>query len=191
MKMKHLSDYIQKVFPIEKNEIEAFCAKAVLRTFRKKEVFIQEGEVCRHLLFIHEGLFRYYYVLAEGDDLTKDFAVDKQNPFCTAYTSFITKEPSQIWIEALEDSSVWVWDESYVTPLFGSSPWVFFAKNMLETMYIRKEKKEFSFLRLTAEERYTQFLREFPQLSQRVPQYQIASFLGIAPESLSRIRKRR
>lgn len=191
MTFAKLIAYIQQIYPIEKEKIEAFAAKAKLRSLKKKELFISEGEVCRHLIFIQQGLFRYYYVLADGSDLTKDFAIDQQNPFCTAYTSFTTKEPSQIWIEAVEDSVVLQWDEPFIRQLFQTDPWVFFTKNMLESMYVRKEKREYSFLRLTPKERYQQFLKEYPQLSQRVAQYQIASFLGITPESLSRIRKRK
>lgn len=190
--LTRLMTFVQRVVPMDKTEIEAFASKATLRTFKKKEIFVGEEEVCRHLLFIHEGLFRYYYVLPEGDDLTKDFAVDQQNPFCTAFTSFITREPSHIWIEALEDSLVWMWDEAYVSSLFQNEPsWILFSKKMTERLFLRKEKREYSFLMLSPEERYQQFLKDFPQLNQRVPQYHIASYLGLTPESLSRIRKRK
>ncbi len=185
-----LASFVQKVIPIGKEEIESFAHQARLRVFKKNEIFIREGEVCSSLLFIHQGLFRYF-ILHEGKDLTKDFSVDQSNPFCTSFTSLMTKEPSQIWIEALEDSVVWVWEIADVLSFFEYQPiWIRFAKAMTERLYFRKEKKELAFLKLSALERYEQFLRDFPGLIQRVPQYMIASYLGLTPESLSRIRGR-
>lgn len=189
--LSKLTNYIKKIVNIDDSDIKSFASNATLRTFKKKEVFVSEGQQCHELLFIHEGLFRYYYVLEDGQDLTKDFAIETDNAFCTAYASFITGQLSMIWIEALEDSTVWVWQKDYVSDLFQRSPWIEFAKNMVDMIYLRKEKREYSFLLLTPEQRYHQFLKEFPQLNQRVPQYQIASYLGLTPESLSRIRKRK
>lgn len=190
--LARLITFVQHVVPISQEEIKIFTSHATLRTFKKKELFVKERDICRHLIFIHEGLFRYYYILPDGEDLTKDFAIDRQNPFCTAYTSFMTQEPSHIWIEALEDSLVWMWDEKYVSSLFQNElPWILFAKKMSEYLFIRKEKREYAFLLLSPEERYQQFLKDFPGLNQRVPQYHIASYLGLTPESLSRIRKRK
>jgi CRP-like cAMP-binding protein len=186
----NLVSFIKKVIHIDNGDIEAFALKASLQKFCKKELFIREGEVCNQLLFIHKGAFRYF-ILHEGNDLTKDFAIDNQNPFCTSFTSFITQKPSQIWIEALEDSIVWTWEEAYVSQLFQSHPgWTLFAKKMSESLYVRKEKRELDFLKLSSEERYQQFLIDFPQFHQRIPQYLIASYLGLTPESLSRMRAR-
>ncbi len=186
-----IHDFIQKKQSIGREAIDAFLSHGKPRHFKKKEVFIGEGDICTKLLYIKKGLFRYYYVLEDGSELIKDFAIDQQNPFCTAYTSFITHQPSQIWIDALEDSDVLIWTEDYISSLFNQSPWLEFSKKIVEGMFIRKEKREFAFLRMSPEERYKQFLQEYPRLDQRIPQYQIASFLGIVPESLSRIRKRK
>lgn len=185
-----LSQFVLRVAPVDKKEIANLAAKACPRQYKKNACFVEEGEVCQSLLFIQKGLFRYY-ILHEGNDSTKDFAVDHLNPFCTAYTSFMTQTPSQIWVEALEDSTVMEWQSRDVLELFETHPqWLLFAKRISQQLYIRKEKREFSFLKNSPEERYQQFLKEFPQLHQRVPQYMIASYLGIKPESLSRIRKR-
>jgi CRP-like cAMP-binding protein len=115
--------------------------------------------------------------------------VDKQNPFCTAFTSFMLEKPSDIWIEALEKCQVWIWNKADVQPLFQGHPaWMLFAKTMAEKMYFLKEQKEIEGLKYSAEERYRLFLTHFPGLTQRIPQYHIATYLGIKPESLSRIR---
>ena len=149
-----------------------------------------EGEVSQKLLFIEKGVFRYY-LLHDGKDYSKDFAIDCYNPFCTGYSSFIYQEPSLINIEALEESVVLEWNVKYINKLFRTYPWILFAKKMADSLYRRKEKREVSFLKDSAETRYNELLNEYPELIQRVPQYHIASYLGIAPESLSRIRRLR
>lgn len=189
--ISHLFSFVQNVVPtMLKEDVTAFSSKAKKREFQKGELFIREGMVCKQLLFIHRGLFRYY-LLHEGNDLTKDFAVDTLNPFCTAYTSFIFQKPAEIWIKAEELSEVLVWDSSDVLPLFEEHfKWLLFAKRMGEWLYSRKEQKEIELLKYSAEERYQHFLTDFPGLLQRVPQYHIATYLGITPESLSRIRSK-
>lgn len=172
------------------SDIEAFATKAKPRLIKKRDFFVKEGDVCDSLIFIEKGLFRYF-ILHEGNDTTKDFALDSANPFCTAFTSFMSQSPSQIWIEALEDSTVLEWKGKDVLTLFETHPkWLLFSKRMAEHLYFRKEKREISFLKSSPEERYAEFLKDFPLLNQRVPQYMIASYLGIKPESLSRIRRR-
>ncbi|MGZ6298633.1 MAG: Crp/Fnr family transcriptional regulator [Parachlamydiaceae bacterium] len=171
-------------------DIQLFSSLAQKQVFQKETRFVKEGEICHHLLFIHQGLFRYY-LEHEGNDITKDFAVDILNPFCTAYTSFMLQKPSEIWIEALETSEVWIWKRSDVLPLFQEHPlWSRLAKGMIDQLFFRKEKKEIELLKFSAEERYRHFLVDFPGVSQRVPQYHIATYLGITPESLSRIRSK-
>ena len=183
--------FIQKIIPaMPEKDIQMFFSKAKYSEFQKGELFVKEGAICSHLLFIHQGLLRYYF-LHEGHDFTKDFAVDTQNPLCTAYTSFMLQKPSEIWIETLEPCIVLTWHHSDVLPLFQDHPsWLFFAKKMADQLFYRKEKKELELLKYSAERRYREFLLDFPGLSQRVPQYHIATYLGITPESLSRIRSK-
>jgi CRP-like cAMP-binding protein len=176
----HLSTFIRTIYPVPESSIKSLIDKSKKRTFAKKELFAKEGQIFNELLFIHQG-----------NDFTKDFAVDNSNPFCTALTSFISSEPSEIFIEALEDSMVSFWDRSVVNSIMESSlQWAIFSKRIVEQLYVRKEKKEVAFLKLSAKERYLQFRSDFLELEQRVPQYIIASYLGIKPESLSRIRNR-
>lgn len=183
--------FIEKIIPVmPEKDIEMFFSKGHESDLQKGELIAKEGAICSHLLFIQKGLLRYYF-LHEGHDFTKDFAVDTQNPLCTAYTSFMLQKPSEIWIEALEPCKVLVWHHSDVLPLFQEHPiWMRFAKKMADQLFYRKEKKEMELLKCSAEERYQRFLQDFPGLSQRVPQYHIATFLGITPESLSRIRSK-
>lgn len=184
--------YIQTVTPtMSEKDIKLFFLKAQDLELQKGEIFVREGAICTQLLFIYKGLLRYYFY-HDGNDITKDFAVDTQNPFCTAYTSFMLQRPSEIWIEALEPCTFSSWHSRDVLPLFQDHPlWLQFSKTMADQLFYRKEKKEIELLKCSAEERYRRFLLDYPGLSQRVPQYHIASYLGITPESLSRIRSRK
>lgn len=184
-----LQNFIQKIVPdMPQDHIQSFAAKACPLEFQRDELFVKEGKVCDSLLFIHKGLFRYFF-LHEGQDITKDFAVDSLNPFCTAYTSFTLQKPSELYIEALESCHVWQWKRADLFPIFQEDLfWLRFSKRMAEQLFYRKEQKEMELLKYSAEERYRQFLSDFPGVSQRAPQYKIASYLGITPESLSRIR---
>ncbi len=186
---KKFQAYIIKMIPsMPEKDIREFFSRAKPKTLKKGELFVKEGVVCTHLAFIEKGLLRYY-LLHEGADYTKDFAVDLQNPFCTSYTSFMLQKPSAIWIEAAEPSQLLVWERSNVLPLFHEHPiWLRFSKGMADLLFYRKEKKEIELLKCSAEERYRHFLHDYPGISQRVPQYHIATYLGITPESLSRIR---
>jgi CRP-like cAMP-binding protein len=188
-KIERITRFIQRIVPIPNDEIAAFCEHAISKRFAKHEEFIRQGEVCEQLLFIHQGLFRYAF-LTQDNEHTKDFAVDTSNPFCTAFTSLMTKLPSQISIEALEETQASCWSSDYLQELWdGSLLWQTWARRMAQSMYIRKEQREITFLRDSALERYRVFLRDFPEVVERVPQHYVASYLGITPEALSRLRR--
>lgn len=183
-------NFVQKILPMPSEDLDVFLSLARPYQCHKGDLFLREGEICKRLLFVEKGLLRYY-LEHEGVDYTKDFAVDHQNPFCTAFTSFMRQIPSEIGIQAEENISGWVWQAADILPLFQEHPqWIHFVKLMLERLYFRKERKELQIIKCSATERYQHFLKEFPGLWQRIPQYHIASYLGIAPESLSRIRKK-
>lgn len=185
---KNIGAYLHKITPIGHSSVVDLVRHSHLRTFKKNENFLREGELCTELLYVHCGAFRYY-LTKDGKDFTKDFCLDTSNPFCTGFASFVTQTPSLINIEALEDSLVSVWQESYIRELFETLPWLAFARKIAEMLFVRKEKREISLLRDSAEERYRLFVQEFKDVMQRVPQYHIASYLGITPESLSRCRR--
>jgi len=185
--VKNIETYVNRITPIDHQQVVDFAGNARVKTFKKNEHSLREGEQCAQLLFVHQGTFRYY-ITKNGKDFTKDFCLDSTNPFCTGFTSFVTQTASLINIEALEDSLVSVWNESYVKELFKNLPWLVFARKIAELLFVRKEKLEISLLRDSAEERYKIFVKELKDVMQKVPQYHIASYLGITPESLSRIR---
>lgn len=184
-----IHSYVNHFASIDRSRIVDLLSRARTRVYEKSDLFLREGDTCKEIMFVDKGGFRYF-VTNDGDDFTKDFCLDSMNPFCTGFASFVMKAPSLINIEAIERSHVVVWEKEYIDQLFSTMPWIAFARRIAEILFVRKEKREISFLRDSAEERYRLFVAEFKEVLMRVPQYHIASYLGIKPESLSRIRRR-
>ena len=151
--------------------------------------FIGAGETPEKIAFVLEGLFRYVYTSDKGVEFTK--AIMPENNFISSYSAMVLRNPSYFSVEALENSRVleisWAaFSRLLETDIF----WVKFLLKFIEKGYIIKEKRERDLLLLDAETRYRNFLTEFPGMEQRVKQGIIASYLGIQPETLSRIRRK-
>lgn len=155
----------------------------------KGDFFIRAGEQPRKMGLVLHGLFRYVYTDREGNEYTKAFMPAAS--FLSSYSSMIRAEPSYFAIEALEDATVLSFDYTAWQQLRKEDPiWNNLLLEMLEKGYSAKERRERELLLLSAEERYQNFCEMYAGLIGRVKQHQIASFLGIKPESLSRIRKK-
>jgi CRP-like cAMP-binding protein len=185
--------FLKSITSLPETEVQSFCDDAKPRTYSKNQDFIRAGEVCQELFFIHQGTFRYY-MLAEGKEHTKDFS--PEGTFCTAFTSLVTRTPSAIYIGALEDAEVSVWSAgAFMNRAETSLAWQKLFRLLAQQLYIRKEQREISLLVDDAQGRYVRFQRTFPSLAgfedveERVPQHMIASYLGMTPETLSRVRR--
>jgi len=171
--------------PIKRiEELERLCKSKLIK---KGENFIFAGEVPEKFGFNLKGLFRYFYIDNDGNDYTKWFCTE--NNFIISYSAMILKRESYFYIEALEDSNILVINYNEWQKLLNNNIDLNLLKvALLEKIYIIKENREKEFLLDSAENRYKIILKEFPNLEKRVKQYHIASYLGITPESLSRIR---
>ena len=173
---------------LEEPEVKALLGISKLINLAKGERFIEAGQIPRYMGFVVNGLFRYVYLDDEGNEFTKNFL--SENSFITSYSAMVQQQPSWFSIEALEDSEILKFDFlSWKNISQNNSHWDRFLLRMLEKAFIIKEKRERELLLLDAESRYRIFRDEFPGLDKRVKQHIIASYLGIKPESLSRIRK--
>ncbi|MFW6351178.1 MAG: Crp/Fnr family transcriptional regulator [Bacteroidota bacterium] len=171
------------------NRIDELLSIGVNKSINSSDFFIKKGEIPFKIAFVNSGLFRYVYVNDKGDEFTK--GIIPHNNFISSYSAMIMQKESYFSIEALEDSQILVinWNDfSKLTDkdLF----WVKFLLKFVEKGFIIKEKRERDLLLLDAETRYKNFLVDFPHLDQRIKQGIIASYLGIQPETLSRIRKK-
>lgn len=165
-------EYIEKAFYAQK--------------LRKGDKFVSEGEVPIGMAFVVSGLFKYYCIDKNGNERIKNFI--KENDFIASYASFIKRQPSPYYIEAIEPSEILVVTyEDYSKSLENNLSWQSVARQYAEKMFMMKELRETSLLKDNAQERYLQFVEENPDILHRVKQKYIASYLGIAPESLSRI----
>lgn len=184
-----LIDYIKSTANVPVKLEERFMTLVSRRMVSKGDNFISEGQFPKSIGFVNAGLFRYYYVDGDGVEYTKSF-FDK-GMVISSYSAILENRPSYFTIQALEDSEIEVVPYREFYQMFSEHPcWNEFLVALLQKAYLIKETREREFLLLDAEHRYKAFLRRFPTLEKRVPQHIIASYLGIAPESLSRVRKK-
>ncbi|MGN7762500.1 Crp/Fnr family transcriptional regulator [Paenibacillus sp. 22594] len=163
-----------------------FVERTRTKRIPKGVTLIQAGQLVKHAYFCTMGLFRLYYTLQDGREYNVAFTVE--NDFATSYGAMVMGTPSFFTIEAMEDSAVIEISYDVLKELMDKSrAWERFVYKSVERLYIRKEERERELLYLTAKERYDVFLVKYPGLGHRIPQYHIASYLGITPVSLSRI----
>lgn len=162
--------------------------RLVRRTYKKHQLFVAEDKVCKELAFISEGSFRLFKVM-DGVEITTFFSFEKS--WISSYTSFLLKTPSYVSVQAMEDSEVWVINYDDMQYMYAHHPmFERFGRLMAEYIFTCIDERMHSLLLKTPEERYLKTLNDNSIYFERVPQHYIASYLGVAPESLSRIRKR-
>jgi CRP-like cAMP-binding protein len=158
------------------------------KKLRRKHFLLQEGEVCRYIAFVVNGCLRSYSIDDKGEEHVIQFAIEDW--WIGDLQSYLSGEPSMYNIDALEDSEVLLLDKTTRDTMLTALPKLErFFRLLLERSYVAAQQRLACTLSVSAEDRYLAFLKTFSALVQHVPQNQIASYLGIAPESLSRIRK--
>jgi len=158
------------------------------QTIAPKEYFLREGKVCRNIAFIETGLLRLYYI-NEGKEVTHCFC--KEQTITTSYKSLITQSESDIAIQAIEETKLQVLSYDSLQKLYAEDLfWQQLGRLTAENEYVVSESQKRFINDLTATERYLQFLESDRALFQRIPLNYLASYLQIAPETLSRIRNK-
>ena len=166
--------------------------KLISTCFRRREVpkgytLLEEGSVCRHLCFLERGLLRFF-IIRDGLEVTKFFTVAPY--FFTSQASFNTQSPARESIQAVEKSVIWETTFAENEKLLELSSWNRFARKITQEVQFFTENILEELQTETAENRYLALLHRQPELLLRVPLKHLASYLGIAPQSLSRIRKK-
>ena len=155
----------------------------------KGDFFIEEGEHSNYVGFINEGLLSYYY-LVNGKKFIRGFFFG--NDFISNYTSFLSNEKSKAYIQALENTSITLIHKTKISQLYQkTSKFQQLGRMLTEHFFMLVSEKYEDLLLKSPEERYLNLIENRPNVIQSIPQYMIASWLGITPEALSRIRKRR
>ncbi|WP_343671446.1 Crp/Fnr family transcriptional regulator [Chitinophaga sp.] len=162
-----------------------FLSQSRIIHIPKKGNFVRAGSTCTYLGIVETGAL-YAHISSTGEDLITDFFVP--GSFVSYYRSFLTQQPASGSISAEDDTMVRVIDYDQYRLLQQSLEWLTFFKYISDGFFIRKCTRETSFMKLSAQERYKQLINRYPKIEQQFPQYKIASYLGIKPETLSRIR---
>lgn len=167
-------------------ELQGYLKKVM---FKKASFFLRKGEYCRYLGFMKGGVMRSFYHQNNGREINVNFY--HENGLVTDYDSILPGVQSEINIKAVEDSELFLLDREHLQSPYHKDPyWQEFGRKITETAYLRAKKRIEGLLCLSPEQRYHQLLEENPKILQLLPQKHIASYLGIQPESLSRIRRR-
>lgn len=172
---------------IPKEELKKLFSYIKKVSLKKDDYFLKVGEIPKRIGYVRSGILRLYYLDKNGKEITKHFCTE--HSLAISYSSFIKKEPSRFYIQALENTKLATIDfDTYTTLLNSHNCWQITARKLAEMVFILKEKREAEFLLDDAQARYNQFLNDFPNLINRIKHHHISSYLGITPESLSRIR---
>lgn len=160
-----------------------------VKKLRKRQYLLQEGDVCKVVAFVENGALRLYRVDEDGTEHIVQFALDGW--FITDLYSFLTNEPSTYNIDAIEDSELVLISRPASEELRKlSAKYQEFIFQATSEAYIQLERRITSTISLGLEERYKDLVTNFPTITQRVPQHMIASYMGLTPETISRVRKR-
>lgn len=182
--IKNISKYIQ----LNDKKIAHLTSLLTFREIKKDQFLLQRGEVARYDYFVNKGCLRSAYIDQNGEEYILQFAIEDW--WITDFESFINKTPSKLEIMALEDSELLQIDRKSLDEFFENYPkFEHFYRVMNERHFISIYQHLISFLSESAEDRYLKFVQEYSQFLNRIPQYQIASYLGITPEYLSKIRR--
>lgn len=179
---------ITKTIELSESDKRVLRNNYLVKKLKKRQFFLQEGDVCKYAGFITKGCLKTYTIDKNGDEHVFQIAIEGW--WVSDMYSHLTGEPATFTIEALEECELLILDLEARETIFKQIPnYERFHRILLERNYLATQRRVNSMLSSSAEERYLAFINKYPQIVQRVPQLVIASYLGIAPESLSRIRK--
>jgi len=183
-----LRQHIEKRTHLAEHEFDIVKNYFVLRKLRKKQFLLNEGEVCRYIGFVNSGCLREYTIDNKGNEHIIQFAIEDW--WVSDLNSFLSGEPAEYNIDALQDSEILLLEKSARDKLLDECPKMErFFRILIESNHVANHRRITDSLSTSAEEKYLKFIKTYPKLFELVSQNQIASYLGITPQSLSRIRK--
>ncbi len=182
-----LLEYVDNVVQLTEQEKRLIELHATKRTYLKGQYIVQQGDVCDYESFVVSGCTRTFYLDREGGEHIVMFAIE--NWWTADLGSFTTRTPAIYNVQCLVDTVVFQFTYETLEYLYGKIPKLErFFRIIIQRAFIASEKRIVSNLSLTARERYLKFQAQYPKIEQKVPQYMIASYLGITKEFLSKIR---
>lgn len=185
---KDFKKFLQAYAEVTDEELLLLLDNLLFREYKKEQFLLRKGQRCKNAFYVQEGLLRFYSIDARGKEHIIQFA--PEGWFIGDRSSIFFNEASDYFIDALEDTSVALLDEAFINLLHKVCLKLGYHHSSFLHNHVRHLEKRINLLiGATAEERYLNFISQFPNLISRVPQWMIASYLGIAPESLCRVKK--
>lgn len=186
--MKNINNYLAKVLNVPLEKVNMCSLYYEAKKIHKNQFLLQYGEICRYIYFVEKGLLKMYSIDKNGKEHIIQFAPESW--LISDRSSLYFNEKSVYYIEAVEDSEILMLPPDFINKLIEGFPNSLEQSDILLQKHIKSLQDRInSLLAETAEERYMKFIKMYPDLLLRVPQWMIASYLGITPESLSRVRK--
>ena len=186
--MQNFISHLTKRIKLTKQQIDEICNFVTIRKYTKGEFLVQPGDYSTDFYFIEEGVIRSYTIDENGKEHIIQFGTEKW--IIGDRNSSICKEVAKFYIQAIEDSTVIIIDDKLNQKIQEMNPEYLNAQLILLQNHVRHLQDRInSLLGATAKTRYLEFIKLYPNILARVPQWMIASYLGITPESLSRVRK--
>lgn len=174
--------------PLNLAEMRDLAGRVIERKIKRRQFILQQDDICRHYTFVAEGCLRKYQVDDKGTEHNLQFAAE--GDWFMEISSFYFEKPSRVYIEAMEPSVIFQITKPDLFELFTNNPK--FDRNfrvIVENRLVETENRVLQSISSTAQERYLSFIHQYPHLLSRLPNNQIASYLGITPEFLSKVRK--
>jgi CRP-like cAMP-binding protein len=187
--LTHFFDVLQSLFLLSDNEKQALQSDIKILELKSGDSIIKENTTANDLFFLQKGLVRSFY-FKDYKEINTEFFFE--NNFLTALTSYLTGEKTKLNFHCIEDCEIMAIPKRLIDQLLSEdNKWYRLTHKILENEFIKKCRRESSFLLHDSAERYFYFLTLFPKAEERIPLFHIASYLGISPETLSRIRSRK
>lgn len=184
-----LKSYFDQLVTLPSEEFAGFTAGLKETKFSKGEMFTRIGEENDRIGFVKAGVFKVYYVTPDGKEVIRNFCYEGKP--IGSYSTILTGQAAHVNIEAVEDSAVLETTYAHFEDFFAkSAAWEKLGRKVAEAHYISRERREFQLLSLNAYDRYMAFRQDFPGLEARVTQVDIASYIGVDPATLSRLRSK-
>jgi CRP-like cAMP-binding protein len=187
MELKLFFDYIAQFIQLSSGEQLLLASKIKTRKFKKGQFVVQNGDICKYESFVLSGCLKTYYIDNEGQEHIVMFAVEGW--WTADLGSFISQTPADLNVQCLENCELAQLHFDDLQSLYRDIPSLErFFRLIIQKAFVSSQKRIINNFSLTAKDRYLKFREQYPQIEQRVPQYMIASYLGITREFLSKIR---
>ncbi|WP_245593060.1 Crp/Fnr family transcriptional regulator [Crocinitomix catalasitica] len=186
---ENILNNIKRYVPLNEEDEQQFISIVRTTKIKRRQFIVQPNFTCSHQTYVLKGAFRSYFVNDEGMEYTIQFAIEDW--FISDFNSYVNQSPASLFVEALEDSTVQQIAYEDVESLCDKNPkFERFFRLVAQKSFTFSQRRVLSNLGKSAEERYLEFFNLYPSIIQRVPQYALASYLGMSPEFLSKVRKR-